>query len=275
MLSLSKDSEKIAKFRRLVWDFYAKHGRAMPWRTNLDPYAVVVSEIMLQQTQVGRVTQKFATFLELFPNFTALAAASSADVVRAWQGLGYNRRALFLHKLAKTVEQDHRGCLPLEVSQLESLPGVGKATARSIATFAFNRPVVFIETNIRRVFLSYFYSDQTNISDTELLPFVEAALDHEHPREWYWALMDYGTHLANTTDNPNRRSRHYTSQSRFDGSRRQARGAIIRALTTGPKSITELKIVAERSGPEVKLVLTDLVSEGFVVRRNNQFELKS
>lgn len=201
----------------------------MPWRRDLRPYAIFVSEVMLQQTQVSRVTGKFLEFIERFPDFPTLAEAPFGDVLAVWSGMGYNRRARYLQDAAKIVAARTDG-LPRSPEELRKLPGIGVHTAGSIAAFAYNTPVVFIETNIRRVFIHHFFPEDREVHDRDLLPLVEMHLDRENPREWYWALMDYGSDLGKKA-NANRRSRHYLRQSAFEHSDRQLRGRILRALT--------------------------------------------
>jgi len=256
-------------FRRIVWGYYRQHKRAMPWRDQSDPYRVVVSEIMLQQTQVARVLLKYPSFIQAFPDFTHLAQAPVVEVLAAWQGLGYNRRALNLHKLAQTVVAEYAGMLPSGSKELMNLPGIGPGTAGSIAAFAFNRPAVFIETNIRRVYLHHFFADHTEVADADLMPVVEATLDHANPREWYYALMDYGAHLAAIVPNPNRRSKHYTKQSKFEGSDRQIRGAIIRLLLEFPVLTAQDVVNRFPDQPPVRVtrILDQLTKEGFLAQQ--------
>lgn len=260
----------IRGFQELVWDYYRDHRREMPWRQDPNPYWVVVSEVMLQQTQVSRVLEKFPQFINQFSSFEELASAKTSDVITAWQGLGYNRRALNLQKLAQTID----GKLPQDPTGLVKLPGIGPGTAGSIAAFAFDAPVVFIETNIRRVFIHHFFEDQEGIDDKQLLPLVEEALDREHPREWYYALMDYGTHLAKTVPNPNRRSKHHVIQSKFEGSDRQIRGAILRALIN--KSSNETQLIKQTQCSDVERfnkIIQALLKEGFIEQRTNLYHL--
>ncbi len=255
------------QFRQLIWDYYRRHGRAMPWRDAPTPYNVVVSEIMLQQTQVSRVMQKYPGFLQVFPDFAALASARVVDVLAVWQGLGYNRRALYLQKLAQAVVAEHGGRLPSDPAILRRLPGVGPGTAGSIAAFAFNQPVTFIETNIRRVFLHHFFANIAGVADSEILPLISQTLDPLSPRQWYYALMDYGSHLAVTIPNPNRRSRHYVRQSKFEGSDRQIRGAIVRLLLEFPV-LTAQDVVnrfPEQDPERVVKILGELTKEGFLL----------
>ncbi len=256
----------IAEFRELVWDYYRAHRREMPWRDDPSPYKVVISEVMLQQTQVPRVLQKYPEFMAQFPDFQSLATAETASLLSAWQGLGYNRRALFLQRLARMVVDEYDGQLPRDPAELIKLPGIGAGTAGSIAAFAFDAPVVFIETNIRRVFIHHFFSDTEGVRDRDILVLVEAALDREHPREWYYALMDYGTHLAKTVVNPNRQSRHYVKQSAFAGSDRQLRGAIIRLhLAQQTLSAEEITKHFPTEAPErLARIVAQLTKEGFL-----------
>jgi A/G-specific adenine glycosylase len=274
MSSTLQSSSEIVRFRRTVWGYYRAHGRRMPWRENTSEFSVVVSEVMLQQTQVSRVTEKFQEFTRLFPNFAALAEASDTEILRSWQGLGYNRRAFWLRTLAQVVCEKYDGQLPRTVEELDALPGIGPATARSIAAFAFNAPVCFIETNIRRVFIHHFFTDNESVPDSMILPFVEAALPKSRAREWYWALMDYGAYLARAVENPNRRSKHYHKQSRFEGSVRQLRGAIIRSLLSQPQTAEKLSAALKRPQPEIVSVLAKLIEEGFVSQRGKRYVIR-
>ena len=217
-------------FKQTVWDFYKENKRDFAWRQTVDPYKIVVSEIMLQQTQTHRVAPKFELFIQKFPTFQALANASTPEVLMLWVGLGYNRRALALHSIAQRVMEEYNGQLPDSVETLKTFKGLGHATASSIVAFAFNKPTEFIETNIRAVYLHTFFNHQEDVHDKELWPFVCATLDKENPREWYYALMDYGVHLKKFYKNPSKKSKHYATQSPFNGSDRQVRGAIVRLL---------------------------------------------
>jgi len=234
---------EIFLFRRDIKRYYKKYGRVQPWRYSTNTYHVLVSEIMLQQTQVPRVLEKFPQFIEQFPTYQALAAATLGEIMMVWQGLGYNRRARFLREIAIKICFEHDGILPRNPNTLATFPGIGPATAGSLLAFAYNEPVVFIETNIRRVFIhSFFELKEEKVHDNELYPLVKAALDYDNPREWYYALMDYGSMLAKQGYNPNRHSAHYTSQPAFEGSDRQIRGVILRALIQqGRLSENEIK----------------------------------
>jgi A/G-specific adenine glycosylase len=270
------DDDAILAFQQEVLAFYYKHGRHdMVWRHTTDPYRIVVSELMLQQTQVERVAIKFPLFIAAFPTFAALAAAPLHEILAVWQGMGYNRRALFLKKIAERVVKDFNGVLPRDVETLATLPGIGTATASSIAAFAFNAPVVFIETNIRRVYIHVFFSNHETVTDKEILPLVEWTLYRENPRVWYWALFDLGTALKKSVTNPNRRSAHYTRQAPFEGSDRRIRGQIIKTLiaTPGIRGNELPGHIGEDAG-RVKRIVGALEQEGFVVREGAHVYLR-
>lgn len=256
-----------AKFQRVVMDFYKVQGRDLPWRRTTDPYALLVSEVMLQQTQVGRVIPKYHAFLRRFPTVKKLADAPLSAVLTVWSGLGYNRRAKYLHEAAGQLAAKKRWTY----DDLVACKGIGPNTAAAIVVYADNRPLVFVETNIRTVFIHHFFADQFIVSDKELLPLIGQTLDAKDPRRWYWALMDYGTHLKTTAGNAARRSRHYAKQSVFEGSRRQIRGQILRLLTQSPRSRRELvqMVIDDRLSD----VLKDLSREGFIHRTGSTYRL--
>ena len=224
-----------AAFQRRVWEFYGKHRRDFPWRFEKSAYAVFVSEVMLQQTQTARVLPKYEMFLREFPDFESLAKANPKRVLRAWSGLGYNRRALMLHGAAKIVARRYRGVLPADREALEELPGIGKGTSGALMAFIFNTPEPFIETNIRRVFLHHFFSSsRKKIKDDEIARLVSDTFDRRNPREWCYALMDYGSWLGlNKKTNPNRKSAGYKKQKAFRGSDREIRGFILAKFLAG------------------------------------------
>jgi A/G-specific adenine glycosylase len=262
-------------FLEMLWSYYAEAGRdSLPWRQpdtdgTFDPYKILVSELMLQQTQVLRVIPKYHDFLVLFSSVQDLAQAELGDVLRAWQGLGYNRRAKFLWQAAQQVAS--AGSFPTNIVELVKLPGIGSNTAGAILTYAFNQPVAFVETNVRTVYIHHFFAGRDDISDKEILTLLDQTLDHENPRQFYWALMDYGSHLKATIGNLNKASKHYAKQSRFEGSRRQVRGQVLRMLGTSGMSHAELQtaIADER----LEAVLHELLGEGLIRRNGNQFIL--
>lgn len=228
---------------------------------------------MLQQTQVVRVLEKYPEFLKKFPTVEVLARASLTDVLRVWQGMGYNRRARFLRDSAQKIFSVHKARVPKNEAELFSLPGIGHYTANAILTFAHNEPRVFIETNIRRVFIHHFFNDRSEVADSEILPLVEATLDTKNPREWYYALMDYGAHLPKLVrKNSNTQSKHYVKQSRFKGSLRELRGKIIRSLNDSPQSLPALKRVC-KNDTRTKEALDALTKDKLIKYEKRKYQL--
>ncbi len=260
------------RFQQAVITFYTRYGRPFPWRETSDPYHILVSEIMLQQTQTSRVTEKFPQFIRMFPSFRALARSPLDKVVREWQGLGYNRRAKAVHTISRIVTADFSGELPNDIGLLESFPMIGKATARSIAAFAFNEPVVFIETNIRCVFMYTFFENDSSVTDKQVLPLVEATLYRKNPRTWYNALMDYGVHIKKMFPEVSLRSAAYTKQAPFKRSNRQLRGLILKSLAeteTAPLTFEQLAAGNHISGTDfsaeqIRKTARELEKEGFI-----------
>jgi A/G-specific adenine glycosylase len=229
---------------------------------------------MLQQTQVERVIEKYHMFISAFPDFSSLSRAPLHAVLSIWQGLGYNRRAIALKQIAHDVITKYDGILPSSADILIQFPGIGKATASAIAAFAFNQPAVFIETNVRRVFIHFFFKDKDNVKDAELLPLIEKALDHDNPRQWYYALMDYGVMLKKEVSNPNRKSFHYQRQAPFQGSQRQLRGLVLRTVLQATK-VTETAIIKKlkKEPKKVKDVIEQLRKEGFIRKERNTYSI--
>ena len=274
-------------FRKTVWAYYKKYGRHdLPWRKDHDPYRILVSEVMLQQTQVERVIPFYRNFLKKFPTVRALARASLSDVLRNWQGLGYNRRAKMLHQAAKESVMNYGGKFPTNAAELEKFPGIGPYTARAVAAFAFNQDVIVIETNIRTAVIHHFFQKKKKISDVEIEKVLVQTLPKGLPagrqacfsagrqgsRAWYSALMDYGAYLKRSGISHNARSKTYTKQSKFTGSLREARGAILRELAKGRVSqmrLTDLFGATRR--PQLRSALAKLASEGLIQKRNKVF----
>jgi len=264
------DPRQVVAFRETVWEYFRAHERSMPWRDNTDAYFVLVSELMLQQTQVSRVIPKFEVFIGQFPTIQSLANATLADVLGAWNGLGYNRRAKFLHEAARDIVRQHDGIIPTALGELIKLPGIGPNTAGAILAYAYNQPVVFIETNIRTVLIHEFYKDQFGVNDRELRELTQQTMDYEHPREWYWALMDYGTRLKQTVGGRLQQSKHYKKQSPLAGSAREMRGRIITSLATGSMSEKALG-QAVRADDRFVDALVALAAEGMIEKRNSRW----
>jgi A/G-specific adenine glycosylase len=280
--------EDIESFYGALSAHYSESGRhAMIWRIpepdgSFDPYRIMVSEVMLQQTQVDRVAPKYAKFIATFPGTAELAAASLGEVLRLWTGLGYNRRAKFLWQAAARVEMAFGGRFPDTVDDLKTLPGVGPNTAGAIYAYAYNRPVVFVETNIRTVVIHHFFKDAANIADRDILRVLESVMQtgsgtdehlnaHANPREFYWAMMDYGSYLKKSVGNLNRASKSYARQSPFEGSRRKVRGAVIRLLADGEQTLATVR--REVQDERLDDVLDALLSEDMIVSENGVLRL--
>jgi A/G-specific adenine glycosylase len=263
---------EIRTFQNHVYKHYATQGRDLPWRKTEDPYEILVSEIMLQQTQVPRVMEKYGQFLHAFPTMHSLAQAPLREILTVWQGLGYNRRALALKKTAEQLVNHFSGRIPSKVDSLTTLPGIGNATSCAICAFAFNQPTVFLETNIRTVFIHHFFDGRNGIRDTHILPFVAQTLDKKNPRTWYYALMDYGAAVKKRHGNPNTKSAHYKRQGRFEGSNRQIRGAILHALVREER-ISEHRLLEKSrfSEESVRRNLEQLQAEGIIAKKSDFF----
>ena len=279
--------ESLDEFRARVFLAGCELYRDLPWRRTRDAYAIWVSEAMLQQTQVSRVDGRWQSWLERFPSVDALAAASSADVLAEWQGLGYNRRALALWNAAREVSEHHGGVMPVDEAELRALPGIGPATAAGIRAFAYDLPGVYLETNVRTVFLHELFPEADGVPDSALVPLVREACPGTGaeipgvdvpctPRSWYYALLDYGAYLKRTVPNPSRRSRSNVRQSKFEGSHRQKRASVVRMLlAAGAAGLAAAEAARALSAEELAAgrepvseaaaasILAELATEGF------------
>ena len=237
--------------------------RDMPWRESannvFDPYKILVSEMMLQQTQVTRVIPKFLEFTQQFATCADLAQASLADVLRLWSGLGYNRRAKYLHDAAKQLYKKQTW----SYDDLVICKGIGPNTAKAVLVYSNNQPHVFIETNIRTVFVHYFFADRTDIPDTAILDLVQKHIDTKQPRIWYWALMDLGSFLKQHHNTRLAQVRAYKKQSKFGGSRRQIRGAVLKHLAiSNGCNISDMQYVIQDE--RLNTVLDELINENLI-----------
>lgn len=259
--------------------------RELPWRNIEDPYGVLVSEVMLQQTQVSRVLRYWNRWMDLFPTVDALAAADTAVVLETWQGLGYNRRALALKRTCETCSLEYAGTLPDSEEALVKLPGIGPATAAGVVAFAFDKPAVYLETNVRSVFLHELFPSEEGVSDKRIAPYVQDACPEQGARMWYYALLDYGADLKTRVANPSRRSVHYTRQGAFAGSRREKRSFVLKQVLAFPEGIQIIDVYqaleafelqAGRKSPDEGLfeaLLAELESEGFFRRSGDMLVL--
>ena len=266
---------QINRFYEALWTYYAQYGRNdLPWRRaeadgHFDPYKILVSELMLQQTQVSRVIPKFQAFIQTFPSVEALASADLGTVLRLWQGLGYNRRAKYLWQAARMVSE--QGHFPEVLVDLMRLPGVGKNTAGAIVAYAYNQPSVFVETNVRTVIIHHFFATTEQIPDSVVISCIAAVLDRQRPRQFYWAVMDYGAHIKTTHGNLSRRSSQYSKQTAFVGSNRQIRGSVIRLLADCPRSAIDL--AAGIADDRLDAILAELLAEGLIRQKNGLYRL--
>ncbi len=258
------------KFRSLVHGFYAESGRDFPWRKTSDPYRILVSEIMLQQTQTSRVEERYPEFLRAFPTVCDLANARQADVLALWQGMGYYRRARNLHKAAEMVCNEFGGAIPREYESIRLLPGVGDYTAAAVTAFAFNKPAAMIETNIRAVYLYAWHPNRRDVTDKELLSLIERTMDRKRPREWFYGLMDFGVALKRARPRIHERSKHHVKQSRFEGSDRQLAARILKAIVAAesPISMRAIQQALDSDPTRVGCAVERLIHDKLVARTN-------
>ena len=256
----------------MIWQKGAELYRDMPWRQDTRPYYVLVSELMLQQTQVDRVIPKFTAFIERFPDEAALSEAPLADVLTMWSGLGYNRRAKFLHESAKRITNDFGGVFPRTAVEVRTLPGVGEGTTGAIMTYAFNAVQPFIETNVRTVYFHHFFHDHDSVTDAQIMEMLVLTMATDTPRDFYWALMDYGSWLKRQGAGRNKLSTGYKKQSPLKGSVREVRGQIVRLLTGGPLREIEVR-TALRADNRFEAALAGLVRDGLVTESSGLLHL--
>ena len=279
------------QFQRHILKWYRHNRRDLPFRTivrwhnneprypqklnrNLTPYHILVSEIMLQQTQIPRVLEKFPQFIEAFPNWETLARTDTQKLFKIWQGMGYWRRAKYLRECAGAVENVYGGTLPKEPEALMTLPGIGHYTAHAVTCFAYQNPKAFIDTNIRRVFINAFFADKQNVTDKEILPIAQNAVWTPNPREWHYALMDYGSLVLGNTRSLNKQSRHYARQSKFEGSFRSYRAEVIRYLTQNKKASQKAIHTHLSNSPyKTKEILVALAKDNIIHKKGSGWEL--
>lgn len=262
----------LRSFKRIIWEYYKKNKRDFDWRNTDNPYHIAVSEIMLQQTQTKRVEQKYLEWINTFPDWQSLSSAPLKKILLVWQGMGYNRRAIALKACALKIIKEYKGSLPSDSETLKTFPHIGPNTAGSILAFAFNKPSVFLETNIRSVFIFFFFSKNKKVRDQDILTLVEKTLDKKNPKEWYWALMDFGAFLKKEFPNPSRKSKHYSRQPKFEGSNRQLRGRLLKLLSEAEglragQIADELKLDSR----QIRMNLENLEREGFIIKKHGRF----
>jgi len=278
---------QITLFKKEVWGYYRTYRRDLPWRNTYNPYHILVSEIMLQQTQVERVVKYYKDFLKKFPTTKALANAPLSEVLTMWKGLGYNRRAVYLKRTAEEIENKWKGKFPKDYISLLTLSGVGQSTAGALMNFAFEIPTPFIETNIRSVFIYHFFKNKDRVTEKEILELVTACLCRRCPstacrrassthsaREWYYALYDYGTHLKKTIGNQSKKSVLYKKQNVFKGSNRELRSLILSDVLKHKRAT--VVTVARRLNKDksvVEINLDAFVREGTMVKHGSLYSI--
>jgi len=271
--------QRIKQFQKKILDWYSQNKRDLPWRKTRDPYKILVSEIMLQQTQVSRVLPKYELWLQTFPTIQSLVKASIPEVLHIWSGLGYNRRALYLKKAAEEIIRVPRvsqGMFPLTIGELRKLPGVGEYTARAVACFAFGQQVAVVDTNVRKVILLTFFlrhpgkrsvsrisrtdSGQARMTMKKMQRIADQLLPYGQAAEWNQALMDYASATLKKQKIP------IPKQSKFIGSNRYYRGKIIKLLLQKKKiPITELEKLFEKDSLFIKKIIDSLVKDKMVL----------
>jgi A/G-specific adenine glycosylase len=262
------------EFQTFIFSWWKKNRRELPWRRTHDPYRILVSEVMLQQTQVSRVLPKYEEFLMLFPDVTALARATPASVLRAWKGMGYNRRALYLQKTAQTVITVYKGEFPKRESELLKLPGLGMYTTRAIMVFAYKQDVAMVDTNIRQIITHYFFAGVPQTPKI-IQEFADTLVPKGKSWEWHQALMDYGA-LAMPALRPRRKPTDKKSIP-FRETNRFYRGRIIDCLRE--RAMDEAQLVKDMSArydkPEdfVEVIIERLIDDGLVVKKKNILSL--
>lgn len=266
------------EFNLFLKKYYTEKKRILPWRENINSYHIFVSEFMLQQTQVSRVINYFNTFIEKFPTFNALSQAPQSAILESWSGLGYNRRAMYLHQGAKVITEEYKELIPSCVKTLKKIKGIGEYTASALITYSYNIPTIFVETNIRTVCFSIFeqYFNEEKISDKNLIKLIQQIIDRENPREWYYAMMDLGTELKKILPQFHlKKSSSYQKQSLFRGSIREIRGKIIKFLTkNNQQKVIRKEVELLCKDPRVDTCITNLIKEGLIEEYKNFLYLK-
>jgi A/G-specific adenine glycosylase len=286
-------SQTKSAFQKKILDWYTENKRDLPWRTTREPYRILISEIMSQQTQLLRVVPKYNAWIEKFPKIEFLANAKLSDVLQYWSGLGYNRRALNLKKTAEIIVEKYHCKFPQSEAELKSLPGIGKYTARAVLCFAFDKQITVVDTNVRKVIMTqiinlgigdvsklsladgYSGARDFGIKEHVIEDIAEQLLPKGRAYEWNQALMDYAAAVLKNEKIP------IPKQSKFTGSRRYFRGQILKLLLQNKSmSLFELgpllkKDYSENESEWLQKILEELMQEGFIVCRDNKISLAS
>ena len=264
----------VRAFQEMIYLWWECNRRDLPWRRTRDPYRILVSEVMLQQTQVSRVLPKYEEFLYFFPDVYALAGATSAQVLRVWKGMGYNRRALYLKRAAESVVRIHHGEFPDDESSLMNLPGLGLYTARAIMVFAFEKDVAMVDTNIRQIIVRFFFK---GVPQKEKLILETASMLVPKGKSWTWhqALMDYGALALPRSDAKTTPAKKVAVP--FADTDRFIRGRILDMLRddTRPEKQLISDIVKKygRKKMQCRAIISGLIKDGLIVRTGNTLSL--
>ncbi len=260
--------KKIADFQEKILDWYHENQRELPWRKTRDPYRILISEVMSQQTQLSRVIPKYEAWIEEFPTIQDLAKAKVSEVLHYWSGLGYNRRALHLKRTAEIIVEKYNGTFSQNEKELLSLPGIGQYTARAVLCFAFNQQIAVVDTNVRKVILTQF-----SVPEKDIPQIAESLLPHGKAYEWNQALMDYAAAVLKKEKIP------HPLQSTFVGSHRYYRGQILKQLLQKKKiEVKDIGLLVKKDFKEsekewLDKLLNELMREGFIVCQNNTITL--
>lgn len=261
------EQKQIREFQTNIFVWWKKNKRDLPWRHTHDPYKIMVSEVMLQQTQVSRVLAGYREFIERYPTVKVLAKASTSDVVKIWKGMGYNRRALYLKQAARAVVDRYGGTFPKSEKELVKLPGLGTYTARAILVFAYRQNTACVDTNIRQIITHYFFDEKPQKPSI-----IQAVADQLLPLgkswEWHQALMDFGALELNVS-----RVTYHVSRKKtipFRQSNRFYRGRIIDRLREGKireaSLITEFQTTYGKSREFILTIIAGLARDGLLAR---------
>lgn len=259
----------VAKFRRKILSFYRKSGRDLPWRRTTNPYFILLSEVMLQQTQVDRVKEYYARWTRKWPTVSHLARADRKDVLREWMGLGYNNRAVNVHKAAQKMAKFYKGDVLKAVKNYEHVPGIGPYTSRAVRIFAANEDIATVDTNIRRILMHEFNLPST-VSDKKLWELAAQCLPKGRSRDWHNALMDYGS-IVLTSRKTGIKPK--TRQSTFEGSDRQIRAQVLRHVLRYGQTFAELQKVTGADRARLERIVGKMVAGGLIELKNRRYVL--
>ena len=272
-MKLSKRAIRV--FQNRIFSWWARNKRDLPWRHTHDPYTILVSEVMLQQTQVSRVIAKYEEFLYFFPDVYTLSHATAAKVLRVWRGMGYNRRALYLRKAAKMVVEKWKGEFSESERQLSTLPGVGTYTARALLVFAFKKQIWAVDTNIRKIITHFFFKGKPQ-KESVIDDVAQQLVPENKSWEWHQALMDYAALRLRDVKRPFAQGKFSKKLRRsipFRETNRFYRGRIVDRLRGGQvgekKLLKELVGTYHKSEDLFQTILVGLERDGLIARTKN------